>query len=267
MAAPADVSARGPLFPAELPVGFTRVPAGPVAQDLLSWWWISTWSIPSGQQSPQELLAFPASNLVFEDDGLRYWGPTTRRSTRVLTADGWALGALLRPAAVPSFTHQPSTCRDSCLPVSAPEIQALVRASADDLASIVSDVERWLAQRVGPLTEEARLANRVAELAITDSTIATVPDLAHALGVSTRSVNRLTTKYVGLPPYAMIRRRRLQEAAEWIRDHPDDALAEVAVRFGFVDQAHLSREASILLGLSLKGYRQRAAPGSQRGAR
>ncbi|WP_446721182.1 helix-turn-helix domain-containing protein [Luteococcus sp. H138] len=65
----------------------------------------------------------------------------------------------------------------------------------------------------------------------------------------------------------MIRRRRLQEAAEWIRDHPDEALAEVAFRFGFVDQAHLSREARTLLGLTLKGYRQRAAPGSQRGAR
>ncbi|MEL4506313.1 hypothetical protein AAEX63_15615 [Luteococcus sp. H138] len=73
-------------------------------------------------------------------------------------------------------------------------MHAPVRMSADDLASIVGDIERWLAQRVGPLTEEARQANRLAELAITDSTITTVPDLAQALGVSTRTVNRLTTK-------------------------------------------------------------------------
>lgn len=54
-----------------------------------------------------------------------------------------------------------------------------------------------------------------------------------------------------------IRRRRLQEATEWIRGNVDEALADVAVRHGFVDQAHLSREARTLLGLTLTDYRVR----------
>lgn len=228
-----------------------------MAQDLVAWWWICTWTIAPGERSAQELLAFPASNLVFEDDGVRYWGPTTRRSTRVLVGDGWALGALLRPAAVPAFTQQPVACRDDFVPVTEPELHATIRASTSDLAGVVGQVETWLTDHVGALTDEAYQANQLAETAISDSSVNTVADLATALGVSTRTVNRLTTKYVGLSPYTMIRRRRLQEAIEWIREHPDDAFADIAVRFGFADQAHLSREARTLLGLTLTDYRTR----------
>lgn len=258
MPSPSDVSGRGPLFPAELPVDFTRIPAGPTGGDVVAWWWCSTWSMPPGQCSAQELLAFPASNLAFEEDGVRYWGPTTRRSTRVLVGDGWVLGALLRPAAVPAFTQQPAACRDDSVSVGAPDLHATVQESVNDLAGVVGEVETWLAERVGTLSDEAHQANRLAELAITDPAITTVADLADALGVSTRTLNRLTTRYVGLSPYAMIRRRRLQEAVEWIREHPSDALADIASRFGFVDQAHLSREARTLLGLTLTKYRRRA---------
>ncbi|WP_168581842.1 helix-turn-helix domain-containing protein [Gephyromycinifex aptenodytis] len=167
------------------------------------------------------------------------------------------LGALLRPAAVPAFTQQPAACRDGSLPVAAPELHETIQRSDGNLADVVGKVESWLTSQVGPLTGEAHQANRLADLAITDSTIATVQDLAGALGVSARTLNRLTTKYVGLSPYTMIRRRRLQEATEWIRDHPDEALADIAFRYGFVDQAHLSREARTLLGLTLTDYRLR----------
>lgn len=175
----------------------------------------------------------------------------------MLIGQGWVLGALLRPAAVPAFTHQPAACRDDSLPVAAAELHETVRASGGNLTDVVGTVETWLAGHVDSLTDEARLANRLADLVIADSTIVTVQDLADALGVSTRTVNRLTTKYVGLSPYTMIRRRRLQEATEWIRDNPDEALADVAVRYGFTDQAHLSREARTILGLTLMDYRSR----------
>lgn len=245
------------MFPAELPLDFARIPPGPAAKDLVAWWWTSTWDLPSGHHSSQELLAFPASNLAFEKDQVRFWGPTTRRSTRVLVGQGWVLGALLCPAAVPAFTRQPAACRDGFLPVAALELHQTVQASDGNLAAVVGEVETWLTSYVGPLTDEARQANRLADLAITDSTITMVQDLADVLGVSTRTVNRLTTKYVGLSPYTMIRRRRLQEATEWIREHPDEALVDVAVRYGFVDQAHLSREARTLLGLTLTDFRVR----------
>lgn len=257
MFTPTEVTGRGPLFPDELPLDFIRVPAGRNAGNLVAWWWISRWSLEPGQQSAQEILAFPSSNLVFEDDAVRYWGPTTRRSTQVLEGQGWVLGALLQPAAVPAFTRQPAALRDGCITVAAPEFHAVVRASVHDLARVIDDIEVWLIGRSRPLTAEAHQANRLAHLAITDSGITTVPELADALGVSARMVNRLTTKYVGLSPYSMLRRRRLQEAVERTREHPSEPLATIAAHFGFTDQAHLSREAHVLLGLSLTDYRLR----------
>ncbi|QUY63815.1 HTH-type transcriptional activator RhaS [Gulosibacter molinativorax] len=217
------------MFPSELPVNFTRLLAGSTAKDLVAWWWTTTWAISPGQHSAQEILAFPASNLAFQDDEVRFWGPSTRRSTQVLVGQGWVLGALLRPAAVPAFTKQPASCRDDSFPVATPDLHGIVRASASNLAGVVDEVETWLADHVGPITDEAYQANQLAELAITDSTIGTVSDLAGAIGVSTRTVNRLATKYVGLSPYNMIRRRRLQEAVEWTRENPADSLAEIAV--------------------------------------
>lgn len=237
---------------------FSRHPASSVAHDLVAWWWICTWDIAPGQQSSQEVLAFPSSNLTFEKDGIRYCGPTTRRSTQVLTGQGWVLGALLRPAAVPSFTQRPADYRNAFLPVAAPLLHEVVQASAHDLASIVGEVDEWLAERVGSLTDEALQANRMAELAITDSSITSVSSLADAMAVSPRTLNRLAAKYVGLSPYTMIRRRRLQEAVQQARENLDAALADIAAQHGFTDQAHLSREARAMLGLTLTDYRTRA---------
>ena len=43
-------------------------------------------------------------------------------------------------------------------------------------------------------------------------------DLARQLHVSERSLQRLAARFVGMPPQLLLRRRRLQEAAERMRD-------------------------------------------------
>jgi AraC-like DNA-binding protein len=69
---------------------------------------------------------------------------------------------------------------------------------------------------------------------------------------------RLARRYVGLPPLLMIRRRRLQQAAQRLRSDPDANLAAVAAEFGYADHAHLANEFRAVLGVTLSGYRQRA---------
>jgi AraC-like DNA-binding protein len=59
----------------------------------------------------------------------------------------------------------------------------------------------------------------------------------------------------------MIRRRRLQEAAEQLRADPGIPLAEVAARHGYADQSHLSRDFRAVLGFTPTGYRTDAARG------
>ena len=102
---------------------------------------------------------------------------------------------------------------------------------------------------------EAGRANALADLLGSDSSVLRVEDAAQALNVSVRTVQRLARRYVGLPPLAMIRRRRLQEAAERLRHEPSTDLAELAAELGYADHAHLTRDFREVLGLTPTGYR------------
>jgi len=82
-----------------------------------------------------------------------------------------------------------------------------------------------------------------------------VQDAASRLNVSTRTLQRLARRHVGLPPAAMIRRRRLQEAAERLRTNPWADLATVAAELGYADQAHLCGDFRAVLGFTPSSYR------------
>lgn len=249
----------GTLFPRRLPVAFRRVAAGAQLAELVQWWWLSEWSLPPGESSQQHLLAFPASNLAVEDSLVGLSGPTTRASVRVLRGTGWVVGALLRPAALAALAPDPRAIRNQYPTLPEPELHAaVVGCAAAGLEAGIAPVEAWLAERVGPVGEEALLANRMVTVAGTDPLVRTVGDLAAAVHVSQRTLHRLADRYVGLTPYALIRRRRLQEAARDIREQPEESLAAIASRHDFTDQAHLAREFTRAIGYSPTEYRRRA---------
>ena len=107
-----EKSFRGILYPARLP-SFHRLPAPAPVADLVQWFWIPEWNIEPGRTSRQHLIAYPGSNLVVQSDGVVCSGPATKAAHRDLAGRGWAVGALLRPAAVPLFTDDPSGLRDT----------------------------------------------------------------------------------------------------------------------------------------------------------
>ncbi|PZP33573.1 MAG: DNA-binding protein [Kocuria rhizophila] len=251
-----EISERGVLYPRRLPPRFQRIPAtGPVGE-LVVWWWIVEWDEPSGSTSRQDLLPFPGCNLVVEQDMVGFAGPTTRASHRDLVGSGWAVAALLRPAAVPAFTSDLTSVRDSYVPLSVPELHSRVAEAvvAGDFDDAVARLSAWVTARVGAVTDEARLANALAETAGSNSSVMTVGDLAAALNVSQRTVHRLAQQYIGLTPHALIRRRRLQEAAEHMRTDPEVSLSSVAAAHGFSDQAHFTREFQRFLGQTPREY-------------
>src|SRR5699024_2385478 len=106
---------RGILFPSGLPT-FHRVPAPQELAHLVRWFWIPEWQLSPGETSRQEILPFPACNLTVQpphvgpEVGLT--GPATRVLHRELRGRGWAVGALLRPAAVGALGIEPATLRD-----------------------------------------------------------------------------------------------------------------------------------------------------------
>jgi AraC-like DNA-binding protein len=95
----------------------------------------------------------------------------------------------------------------------------------------------------------------MADLLMSDPEVLRVEDAASQLRVSVRTLQRLAHRTVGLSPAAMIRRRRLQEAAQRLREGPDVRLADVAADLGYADQAHLANDFRAVLGLTPSEYR------------
>ena len=122
-------------------------------------------------------------------------------------------------------------------------------------ASLLADHVRTLAAGVPPaVARDGALANRMVDL-LEAGTVARSPaDLARQLHVSERSLQRLAARFVGMPPQLLLRRRRLQEAAERMRADPAADLGALAAELGFADQSHLTREFRSVLGATPRGY-------------
>lgn len=260
-AEPGGGDRRGVLYPARLP-RFTRLPPPAELADRVGWFWVPEWDLQPGRTSRQHVIAYPASNLVVEGAAVTVSGPTTRASYRDLVGRGWAVGALLRPAAVPVLLGDPAALVDDERTVDARDLAEAVGAA---MAGDAEDAERpaqaaaalaaWLREHLPPPDDEARQANALADLIGSDASVLRVEDAAAVLGVSVRTAQRLARRYVGLTPLAMIRRRRLQEAAERLRLEPGTALADLAADLGYADHAHLTRDFREVLGLTPSSYR------------
>lgn len=107
----------------------------------------------------------------------------------------------------------------------------------------------------------------MAALLISDDAILSAEDASARLSISTRTLQRLAHRYVGLPPVAMIRRRRLQEAAQRVRVDAQSGLARIAAEFGYADHAHLTNDFRGVLGMTPRDYRSGAAEPEVSGAR
>lgn len=247
----------GVLNPSTLPARFWREDPDEASSQLVRWWWLAEWDLPEGQTLPQPVLAFPASNLTVEADRIGLSGPTTTATTKTLQGKGWVVGALLQPAVIPALVTAPKTIVDDQVNIDEPRLhQAIVSAVGyQPLITAVPLMSNWIQDLVGDLSEEALLANQVNHVIEADPAVTTVTQAADALGVSVRTLHRLCAKYVGLTPYDIIQRRRIQDAASHIRTHPEATLTETAHRFGFTDLAHFSKVFSQTVGFTPSDYR------------
>ena len=83
-----------------------------------------------------------------------------------------------------------------------------------------------------------------------------VLDLAAEVGWSRRHFTEVFHREVGLPPRQFVRVLRFERSAIALARHPGAALAEVAQRCGFYDQAHLYRDWRDLAGCSPMAWAQ-----------
>lgn len=255
---------RGVLYPARLPE-FQRILAPEHLRGSVGWFWMARWNIAPGRSSRQELLPFPCMNLVIQPTGVSLAGVSTGASHRDLAGSGWVVAALLLPASARSFGFEPRSVvgREVALP--AEELFEPVRqvmdapATHERLNSAFDLLAAWLEQKVATTDQHGLIANKMLALAAERRDIVNVIQLSEALGLSVRSLQRLCADYVGLSPLAIIRRYRLQEAAQRLRENPSTSITQIAAELEYADHAHLTKDFRQVLGYTPSAYRATSA--------
>jgi AraC-like DNA-binding protein len=283
--APVEQDSRGILDPWLLRqlVQLNRYPPGPALAGLVDRFWAVRWNLPPGQHHRQQVLTHPGTNISIGHanarPGDREAGPVEARlngvakrlSERVLAGQGWAAAAMTTPGGLGAFIAGPASQFTG-------RVVALGQAIGLDEAGLLRQVtaEPDEAARVGLLAralervmegvagqpaggERVRAARQVtaaARLAETDRSVRRVTDLSQATGVGVRTLQRMFLQHAGVSPAWVIRRYRLLEAAEAVRNGGRVSWAQVAADLGYSDQAHLTRDFRAAIGRTPAAYAQ-----------
>ncbi|WP_127782325.1 helix-turn-helix domain-containing protein [Rhodococcus sp. X156] len=281
---PVERDSRGILDPWLLRqrVRLTRYPVQPELLGLVDRFWAVQWDLPAGQVHAQQVLTHPGANLsVGHADGrsssagsvvAECAGVSTGLTTRTLTGRGWTVAALTTPGGLGAFLDaDAATLTDRTVPLGAAigvDTDALVAqvSGAADEAARVGVLTRALVAAVRPSRAgTAREVARLARVAETDRTVRGLADLCTRAAVGPRTLQRKFLRHAGVPPTWVLRRYRLLDAAEAVRDGRQVVWAEVAVEMGYADQAHLIRDFRAALGQTPAAYAQAQARRAERG--
>ncbi|GAA6525377.1 helix-turn-helix domain-containing protein [Intrasporangium sp. DVR] len=250
------------LDPADLPFTIDRYAVRQDLDQLARRFWIPVWDVPLGRESPQRVLQYPVCLIVVSPEYARFYGVVPGLSSTTLVGRGWALGLMLQPAAGHLLTGRPvREVTDRFV-----DLESVTGLSGIRLADRIRDVmdddprdERRRTEARGlvedhlaslmPVDEEGRFVNAVVEAVETTPELLRVDDLCERLDIGERTLQRVLHKRVGISPKWLIRRRRLQEAADRLRDREAD-LAGIAVDLGYADQAHFTRDFRAATGLT-----------------
>jgi transcriptional regulator GlxA family with amidase domain len=99
----------------------------------------------------------------------------------------------------------------------------------------------------------------LAARAVGDRELRRAEDLARLAGVSVRTLHRSFERYVGVGPKWILRRSRVQEAAERVASGAPVVWADLALELGYHDQAHLIHDFKAQIGFTPAVYAARCA--------
>lgn len=243
-----------------------HAPAPDLAR-LVDWHWVVRWSLAAPFE--QEVLPHPCVNLAIEARGQALssavHGIGTRREVVRLEGTGRVVATKFKPGGFFAFSPLPMRgLVDRVVPLvdvfggAAEPIERVVLEQPDDALALRA-VEELLRARMGPadpgLDEAMALAARAQE----DRDIHRAEDLARIAGVSVRTLHRAFERYIGVGPKWIIRRSRVQEAAERVASGEPVAWAALAAELGYHDQAHLIRDFKAQVGFTPAAYAERCA--------
>ena len=226
----------------------------------VDFYWIVRWDLRGRPPHDQTILPHPNVNLTFEQTGAVIYGVDRGLFVRRIEGQGVTLGVRFRAGGFRPFWDGPvAQLNDRTVPAArlfgpaAEETRQAILGATDDTA-MVALAEKLLCS-ARPARDQAaeQVAGMVARITA-DTSLRRVGDLAAALGLPVRRLQRLFTDYVGVSPKWVMRRARLQEAAVRAEHGGHVDWAVLAADLGYADQAHLTRDFTATIGVPPARY-------------
>jgi len=245
--------------------------------DLSPWvenYWSLRWDLPAGASYLSSTLPHPACNLSVErghlreavgDDPVVVTGVVTRRFDVTVRDVGWVYAAKFRPGGLAALTGvHARTLRDATVPAS----DIFARATTDALRDLGPEVsgeecghrfDGVLTRLATTVDDDYRLLLDIIAAMLADRSLLRVAEVEERCGVSTRALQRLFERYVGVTPKWVLSRYRMHDVVTDLDAGYGGSLADLASKYGWFDQAHFTREFTELIGVSPGTY-QRQGP-------
>lgn len=189
--------------------------------------------------------------------GANLLGPTDR--TGIVRTDGGAmLGVGLTPLGWAQLVRRDAEpLANRTLPFSevlGPEADDLLAGliAAPDDAARTPMLDATLLRRLADAPPASEAVTALSQALVTLD-LADTPAFARAIGVSTRTLDRLCRRVFGFAPKRLLRRQRFLRTLDRIRDRLDRPLGDM-IDHGYHDQAHFIREFRSYMGMTPSAY-------------
>lgn len=228
--------------------------------------WVLTWDLRDQEPHRQQVLTSPSVNMTFTTGGrARIVGIVRDVFTETISGEGRVVGVRFRPGGFRPLLDGPvSGLTDRMVPVEdvfGPDARVVADAiiaesRTDEAVALLEDFLRSrLPEAPDPVVVEVSAV--VARIAASPGLLR-VDSLASATGIGTRRLQRIFAEYVGVGPKWVIRRHRIQEAAERAGQSAgqgtDVDWAALSAELGYADQAHFTRDFTGAVGVSPDRY-------------
>lgn len=233
---------------------------GEALSNFVDRYWIIKWDLVGQPAFRQETLPFPSVNLVIESSKSRIFGVVSGKYIRELEDRGHLIGIRFRPGGFFPFAKFPiSNLTDTSISiykifrVKSQALEKSVLASEDE-ARMVKSTEDFLLSRMPECDENVETVNQIIDFIASQTRVIRVEDISKEFPLSSRSLQRLFNQYVGVSPKWVIKRYRLQEAAERLEQDAQIDRKGLASDLGYFDQPHFIKDFKSIIGVTPGEY-------------